>query len=100
MQMKFHQIHQKQKPLHRSHSVSFKDCCNQIQHGDTAQHYEALNKLKEEILSHLVLAHYDVHAGINFKISANNSSHGVGAVLQSQDGTTWQSMALTSRALR
>ena len=57
-----------------------------------------LNKLKEEIFSHRVLAHYDVQA--KTKISANTSSYGVGAVLlRSKDGTTWQPVAFTSRAL-
>ena len=64
----------------------------------TAQHDEALNKLKEEICSHRVLAHYDVQA--KTKISADASSYGLGAVLlQSQDGITWQPVAFASRAL-
>ena len=64
----------------------------------TAQHDEALNKLKEEICSHRVLAHYDVQA--KTKISADASSYGVGAVLlQSKDDITWQPVAFTSRAL-
>ena len=64
----------------------------------TAQHDEALNKLKEEICSHRVLAHYNVQA--KTKISADASSYGVGAVLlQSKDDITWQPVAFTSRAL-
>ena len=64
----------------------------------TTQHDEALNKLKEEMCSHRVLAHYDVQA--KTKISADASSYGRGAVLlQSQDGITWQPVAFTSRAL-
>ena len=62
-----------------------------------AQHDEALNKLKAEICSHRVLAHYDVQA--KTKISADASSYGVGAVLQSKDDTTWQPVAFTFRAL-
>ena len=64
----------------------------------TPKHNEALNKLKQEISSHRVLAHYNVQA--NMKISADASSYGLGAVLlQSTDGTTWQPVAFTSRAL-
>ena len=64
----------------------------------TTQHDEALNKLKEEMCSHRVLAHYDVQA--KTKISADASSYGHGAVLlQSQDGITWQPVAFASRAL-
>ena len=64
----------------------------------TAQHDKALNKLKEEICSNRVLAHYNVQA--KTKISADTSAYGLGAVLmQSQDGTTWQPVAFASRAL-
>ena len=64
----------------------------------TPKHNEALNKLKQEISSHRVLAHYNVQA--NMKISADTSSYGLGAVLlQSTVGTTWQPVAFTSRAL-
>ena len=51
------------------------------------KHDEPLNKLKQEISSHRVLAHYNVQA--NMKISADASSYGLGAVfLQNTDGTT------------
>ena len=64
----------------------------------TEQHEEALKKLKEEICSHRVLAHYDVHA--KTKISADASACSLGAVLlQSQDGVTWQPVAFASRSL-
>ena len=64
----------------------------------TEQHEEALKKLKEEICSHRVLAHYNVHA--KTKISADASAYGLGAVLlQSQDGVTWQPVAFASRSL-
>ena len=64
----------------------------------TAQHDEALNKLKDEICSHRVLAHYDVNA--KTKISADASAYGLGAVLlQSHDGATWRPVAFASRAL-
>ena len=64
----------------------------------TTKHDEALSKLKEEICSHRLLAHYDAQA--KTKISADASLYGVGAVLlQSKDGSTWQPVAFTSRAL-
>lgn len=64
----------------------------------TPKHDEALNKLKQEISSHRVLAHYNIQA--NMKISADTSSYGLGAVLlRSTDETTWQPVAFTSRAL-
>ena len=63
-----------------------------------AIHDEALNKLKEEICSNRVLAHYNVQA--KTKISADASAYGLRAVLmQSQDCTTWQPVAFASRAL-
>ena len=57
-----------------------------------------MQKLKDEICSQRVLAHYDVNA--QSKISADASVYGLGAVLlQSQDGVTWQPVAFTSRSL-
>ena len=64
----------------------------------TPQHDEAVRKVKDEICSHRVLAHYDVNA--KTKISADASAYGLGAVLlQSQDGATWRPVAFASRSL-
>ena len=64
----------------------------------TDEHEDAMQKLKDEICSQRVLAHYDVNA--QSKISADASAYGLGAVLlQSQDGVTWQPVAFASRSL-
>ena len=62
------------------------------------QQEEGFKKLKEEICSNRVLAHYDVNT--KMKVSADASAYGVGAVLlQSQDKATWQMVAFISRSL-
>ena len=64
----------------------------------TAEHEDAMQKLKDEICSQWVLAHYDVNA--QSKISADASAYSLGAVLlQSQDGVTWQPVAFASHSL-
>jgi len=64
----------------------------------TPNHGEALQKLKEEIASPRVLAHYNLNA--ETKISADASSHGLGAVLlQRQDNYEWKPVAFASRSL-
>ena len=64
----------------------------------TSNHDEALHKLKEEISSPRVLAHYDLNA--ETKISADASAHGLGAVLlQHQENCGWKPVAFASRSL-
>ena len=64
----------------------------------TDQHEDATQKLKDEICSQRILAHYDVNA--KTKISADASVYGLGAVLlQSQDGVTWRPVTFALRSL-
>ena len=64
----------------------------------TPNHEEALGKLKEEIASPRVLAHYNLNA--ETKISADASTHGLGAVLlQWQENREWKPVAFASRTL-
>ena len=64
----------------------------------TPNHEEALGKLKEEIASPRVLAHYNLNA--ETKISADASAHGLGAVLlQCQENREWKPVAFASRTL-
>ena len=58
---------------------------------------EAFEKLKAEIATPRVLAHYDVTADI--KISADASSYGLGAVLLQSQSDTWKPVAFTLRSL-
>jgi len=64
----------------------------------TSNHEEAFCKLKEEISSPRVLAHYDINA--KTKISADASAYGLGAVLlQCQDNHKWKPVAFSSCSL-
>ena len=64
----------------------------------TPNHDEAFLKLKNEVSSPRVLAHYDCNA--ETKISVDASSHGLGAVLlQHQDNRDWKPVAFASRSL-
>ena len=64
----------------------------------TPHHEDAFCKLKEEISSSRVLAHYDVNAPT--KISADASAYGLGSVLlQCQDNHNWKPVAFASRCL-
>ena len=64
----------------------------------TDQHEDAMQKLKDEICSQRVLAHYDVNA--QSKISADAAANDLGAVLlQSQDGVTWHPVTFASCSL-
>ena len=55
-------------------------------------HKDAFCKLKKEISSSRVLAHYDVNAPT--KVSADTSAHGLGSVLlQCQDNHNWRPVA-------
>ena len=64
----------------------------------TPHHDEAFSKLKTEISSPRVLAHYDINA--QTKISADASAYGLGAVLlQCQDNLNWKPVAFASRCL-
>ena len=64
----------------------------------TSSHDEAFRKLKDEVSSSRVLAHYDLDA--ETKISADASSHGLGAVLlQQQDNREWKPVAFASCSL-
>ena len=63
----------------------------------TTTQEEAFTKLKEEISSPRVLALYDVEA--KTKVSADASSHGIGAVLMQQQQGLWRPVAFASRAL-
>ena len=64
----------------------------------TDQHEDAMQKLKDELCSQWVLAHYDVNA--QSKISADATANGLGVVLlQSQDGVTWRPVTFASRSL-
>ena len=57
-----------------------------------------MQKLKDEICSQRILAHYDVNA--KTKIRADASVYGLGAVLlQSQDGVTWRPVTFALRSL-
>jgi len=58
---------------------------------------EAFEKLKAEIATPTVLTHYDVLA--DTKISADASSHGLGAVLLQLHKGTWRPVAFASRSL-
>ena len=58
---------------------------------------ETFEKLKSEIATPRVLAHYDVTA--DTKISADASSYGLGAVLLQSQSDTWKPVAFTSRSL-
>jgi len=64
----------------------------------TSNHNEAFRKLKGEVSSSRVLSHYDLNAAT--KISADASSHGLGAVLlQQQNNCEWKPVAFASRSL-
>ena len=63
----------------------------------TPAHSEAFQKVKEEISSPRVLAHY--HAEKMTKISADASAYGLGAVLLQKHGSQWRPVAYASRAL-
>ena len=63
----------------------------------TTTQEEAFTKLKEEISSPRVLTLYDVEA--KTKVSADASSHGIGAVLMQQQQGLWRTVAFASRAL-
>ena len=64
----------------------------------TPHHDEAFSKLKTEISSPRVLAHYDINA--QTKISADASAYGLGAVLlQCQGNLNWKPVAFASRCL-
>ena len=58
---------------------------------------EAFEKLKSEIATPRVLAHYDVTA--DTKISADASSYGLGAVLLQSQSDTWKPVVFASRSL-
>ena len=64
----------------------------------TPNHEDAIQKLKEEIASPQVLAHYDLNA--ETKISPDASAYNLGAVLlQCQDNREWKPVAFASRSL-
>ena len=64
----------------------------------TPNHEEAFHKLKEEIASPQVFAHYNLNAEI--KTTADTSVHGLGAVLlQNQENREWKPVAFASRSL-
>ena len=58
---------------------------------------ESFEKLKAEIATPQVLAHYNVTA--ETKICADASSHGLGAVLLQKQGRLWKPVAFASRSL-
>ena len=58
---------------------------------------ESFEKVKAEIATPQVLAHYDVTA--ETKVCADASSYGLGAVLLQKQGELWKPVAFASRAL-
>ena len=58
---------------------------------------ESFAKVKTELTTQTVLALYDPQA--NTKISADASSHGLGAVLLQKNGKEWRPVAYASRAM-
>ena len=58
---------------------------------------EAFEKMKAEITTPRVLAHYDVMA--DTKIIADASSYGLGAVLLQSNNDSWKPVAFASRSL-
>ena len=58
---------------------------------------QAFTQVKEELTRSTVLSLYDPDS--KAKVSADASSHGIGAVLLQQSGTVWKPVAYASRAL-